>query len=335
MLYIPFDQLVSTLTAALEKAGFDTPRAARLADVFARNSLEGVYSHGVNRFPRFLGEIENGIVRLDTQPETVASLGGMEVWDGRFGPGPLIAEQAMGRAVALAARHGIACVSVRCTNHWLRPGRYGLAAADAGMAAILFTNTSGNMPAWGAVDPRLGNNPIVLAIPRKKGHILVDMAMSQFAYGKLEVAALSGKKLPIPGGFDQDGNLTDDPAAILDSHRILPTGYWKGAAMSLALDCMTAALSMGRTVSVIRRDSLPERGLSQVFIAFNFRALVDPGTVDRLLDEELDDLLGSTPAPGAEPVRYPGQNREAIARENLSRGVPVNEQTWEKIVGKN
>ena len=106
----PLYQLVSTLTAALEKAGFDTPRAARLADVFARNSLEGVYSHGVNRFPRFLGEIENGIVRLDTRPETVASLGGMEVWDGRFGPGPLIAKQAMGRAVALAAQHGIACV---------------------------------------------------------------------------------------------------------------------------------------------------------------------------------------------------------------------------------
>lgn len=332
MLYIAFDELTATLDAALQRAGFDPPRAARLADVFARNSLEGVYSHGVNRFPRFLGEIQNGIVRLDTRPETVAALGGMEVWDGHFGPGPLIAEQAMGRAAALAADHGVACVSVRCTNHWLRPGRYGLQAADAGMAAILFTNTSGNMPAWGAVDPRLGNNPIVLAIPREKGHILVDMAMSQFAYGKLEVAALSGQKLPIPGGFDENGALTDDPAAILASHRILPTGYWKGAAMSLALDCMTAALSLGRTVSVIRRDSLPERGLSQVFIALNFRALVDPAQADRLLDEELDDLLGSTPVPGGAPVRYPGQNREATARENLERGVPVNEQTWDKVL---
>ncbi len=332
MLYIAFDELTATLTAALEKAGFDPSRAARLADVFARNSLEGVYSHGVNRFPRFLGEVQKGIVRLDTQPETVASLGGMEVWDGHFGPGPLIAEQAMARAVALAGEHGVACVSVRCTNHWLRPGRYGLAAAEAGMAALLFTNTAGNMPAWGAVDARLGNNPIVLAIPRSKGHIVVDMAMSQFAYGKLEVAALSGSKLPIPGGFDESGALTDDPAAILASRRILPTGYWKGAAMSLALDCMGAALSLGRTVSVIRKDPLPERGLTQVFVAFNFRALVDAAQADRLLDEELEDLLGSTPAPGGAPVRYPGQNRESIIHENLTRGVPINEQTWEKVL---
>ena len=168
----------------------------------------------------------------------------MEVWDGRFGPGPLIAEQAMGRAVALAARHGIACVSVRCTNHWLRPGRYGLAAADAGMAAILFTNTSGNMPAWGRRRPPPGQQPHRPRHPPQKGPHPRRYGDEPVRLRQAGGRRPLGQKTAHPRGFDQDGNLTDDPAAILDSHRILPTGYWKGAAMSLALDCMTAALSM-------------------------------------------------------------------------------------------
>lgn len=331
MLYLPFEELVETLCSALERAGFDGARAARLADVFARNSLEGVYSHGVNRFPRFLNSVASGAVDRDAVPERAAALGGMEVWDGHFGPGPLIAEDAMARAVELARTHGIACVSVRNSNHWMRPGRYGRQAAGAGMAAILFTNTSANIPAWGALDARLGNNPIVLAVPREKGPVVVDMAMSQFAYGKLEVAALAGEQLPMEGGFDETGALTRDPQAILRTKRILPTGYWKGSAMSVALDLMAAALSMGRTVSAVSRDPLQERGLSQVFVAINFRGLLPAGEVDRLLDEALQDLLASAPAPGEPPVRYPGQNLEQTVRRNLENGVPVNEATWRKI----
>lgn len=331
MLYIPFDELVRTLEAALDKAGVDAARAARLADVFARNSLEGVYSHGVNRFPRFLFCIREGIVRLDTTPERVASLGGMEVWDGGFGPGPLIAEDAMARAIELARTHGIACVSVRNSSHWMRAGRYGRQAAQAGMAAILFTNTTANMPAWGAEDPRLGNNPIVLAVPRSKGPVVVDTAMSQFAYGKLEVAVQNEQMLPFDGGYDEEGRLTRDPKAILKTRRILPAGYWKGSAMSLALDLLAGALSMGRTVCAVTRAPEDEAGLSQVFIAINFRGLLPAEQVDGLLDEAVEFLLSSKPVPGGAPIRYPGQDVERTAARNMERGVPVAEETWEKI----
>ena len=332
MRYLSFDEVKSTLGRALGAAGFDPQRAERLADVFARNTLEGVASHGVNRFPRFLADLERGVIDRDARPETVAALGGMEVWDGHFGPGPLIAGAAMDRAIALCHTHGIACVAVRNANHWLRPGRYGWQAAEAGVAALLFTNTSGNMPAWGAKDPRLGNNPLVLAIPRKKGAVVVDLAMSQFAYGKLELAALAGEQLPIPGGYDEAGALTTDPGAILHSQRILPAGYWKGSALSLGLDLMAAALSMGRTVSMIRADPLPERGLSQVFVAVDFRGLLDEAQVDHLLDGAIEDLLGSAPVEGGGPIRYPGQRREETIRHNLEHGVPVNEVTWQKIL---
>ena len=333
MRYLSFDEVKSTLGRALGAAGFDPQRAEQLADVFARNTLEGVASHGVNRFPRFLADLERGVIDRDARPETVAALGGMEVWDGHFGPGPLIAGAAMDRAIALCHTHGIACVAVRNANHWLRPGRYGWQAAEAGVAALLFTNTSPNMPAWGAQDARLGNNPLVLAIPREKGPVVVDLAMSQFAYGKLELASLAGEPLPIPGGYDRAGALTTDPDEILATQRILPAGYWKGSALSIGLDLMAAALSMGRTVSAIGADPLPERGLSQVFVAMDFRALLPAGEVDRLLDAAIDDLLASTPVEGGAPIHYPGQKREETIRRNLAQGLPVNEQTWDKILG--
>lgn len=332
MLYIAYDQLLETLARALEKAGFDSERAASLAEIFAGNSLEGVYSHGVNRFPRFINDVENHIVDINARPECVGSLGGMRVWDGHFGVGPLIAQAAMDEAIALCRVNGIACVCVRNSNHWMRPGRYGRQAARAGVIGMCWSNTCANMPAWGATDPRLGNNPIVLAIPREKGDVVIDTALSQFAYGKLEVAKLSGKMLPIEGGYDTHGRLTRDPGEILASRRTLPIGYWKGSALSIALDLIAAGASLGRSVSAISRAGGTECGLSQVFIAINFRAVVNAQAADHIFDDAIGFLLSSTPAPGQPPVRYPGQNMAAIRAENLQKGVPVNEATWQKVL---
>ena len=333
MLYLAYDEMISTLARALQLAGLDDTRAARLARVFAQNSAEGVYSHGVNRFPRFLKDVKDGVVDVHAAHERVSGLGGLEVWDAHFGVGPLTAEDAMARACELAETHGIACVAVRNSNHWMRPGRYGWQAADKGMIGICWSNTSANMPAWGAVDPKLGNNPIVLAIPREKGHVVVDMAMTQFAYGKLEIARLSGEQLPIPGGYDEAGNLTTDPAAIAKTRRMLPIGYWKGSSLSLALDLIASAVSMGRSVSAISRDPFgTEHGLTQTFIAINFRGAVDAERADEILDDAVNFLLSSTPVDPDSPVRYPGQNIAAIREKNVKNGTPIHEETWQKVL---
>lgn len=332
MLRIHYDALVETLAKGLFRAGIRDGRRFRLAEVFAFNSLEGVYSHGVNRYLRFLSEVESGIVDIDAKTEVVSSFGGIEVRDARFGIGPLNAEDAMARAVELSKTHGIACVAVRNTNHWLRPGRYGWQAANAGVIGILWSNTINNMPAWGAIDPKLGNNPVVMAIPREKGHVVIDLAMTQFAFGKLEMAKLSGEQLPMPGGFDESGNLTADPEAIQKSKRPLPIGYWKGSALSLALDMIAAATALGRTTAMVAADSSTEHGISQMFIAINFRAAVDPARADEILDTAVDSLLSSTPVDPKSPVRYPGQNTAEIRARNLREGVPIHEETWEKIL---
>lgn len=331
MLYIPFDEVTVTLRGILEKRGFHPADAALLADVFARNTLEGAASHGLNRFPKFIETVDAGRVKPGEKPETLSAFGGLEAWDGHLAAGPVIATMATDRACELAKAHGIGCVAVGNSNHWLRPGRYGFQVVRQGMIGLLWTNTCRNLPAWGARDAHLGNNPFVLAIPRDKGPVVVDMSMGQFAYGKLEIAKLEGKRLPMMGGYDQAGNLTDDPAAILDSFRILPMGYWKGSSMSLALDMIAAGLSMGRTVEAIGLPAEGEWGLSQVFIAIHYQAVADREKTQARFDQAVDALLRSQPCDEKHPMRYPSQNVPRIAAENMEKGLPVHEETWEKI----
>ena len=111
----------------------------------------------------------------------------------------------MARAIALSREHGIGCVAMANTNHWMRGGTYGWQAADAGVIGICWTNTMPNVPPWGGAEPAIGNNPLVIAVPRAKGHVVLDMAMSQFSYGALESYRKRGELLPVEGGFDARG----------------------------------------------------------------------------------------------------------------------------------
>jgi 3-dehydro-L-gulonate 2-dehydrogenase len=329
---IPYNEAVNTMERALRKY-LDGGNARVLAEIFARNTREGVYSHGINRFPRFFRSLASGSTNARvTESERIGGLGGLEARDAHFGVGPLIADQAMARAISLAQTHGIACVGVRNNNHWLRAGRYGLMAAEAGMIGICFTNTMANMPAWGAKAACVGNNPLCIAVPYADGPILLDMAASQFSYGKLELAALQGKQLPIEGGYDDAGNLTRDPAAILRSGRTLPIGYWKGSALSILLDLASSSVSMGRTVQMLSRDAGDERGVSQVFIAINYRAVTDAAQVEANIEDTVRAIKAAEPAQPGVSVRVPGQNLKAISQENGLLGLPVDDSTWSAVV---
>jgi 3-dehydro-L-gulonate 2-dehydrogenase len=248
---IPLGQMEQDFRRILVKFGFDAKKADQCAHIFAVNSLEGVYSHGVNRFARFIQSVKAGQIKPDAEPEKKHSSGALEQWDGGFGPGPLNAVFCTERAIELSAEYGIGCVAIGRTNHWMRAGYYGWKAAKAGFVLIAWTNTNANMPAWGALDCRLGNNPIVLAVPYENEAIVLDAAMSQFAYGTLEVYRLSGRELPIAGGYDSKGNLTADPTSILETQRILPMGYWKGSGLSLLLDILSTILSGGLSTKQI------------------------------------------------------------------------------------
>lgn len=326
MLRIPFDELAATLSGILIRLGFEPERARLCARLFAETTCDGVYSHGVERFPRFLAMIRNGSVDIHAEPRLVHTAGALERWDGRSGPGNLNAWTSMSRAMALAGQHGIGCVALANTNHWMRGGTYGWQAAHAGFIGACWTNTLANLPAWGAVKPAVGNNPLILAVPRPEGPVILDIAMSQFSYGALTSYQQRGELLPVDGGFDSQGNLTRDPGAIEASQRPLPIGYWKGSGLAMLLDMIAALLSGGLATHQIPSDSLKETSLSQVFLAMDLAAVSSPENSARIANAIVASVVQS-----GDNVRYPGEQILKTRAENMAHGVPVREQLWDEL----
>jgi 3-dehydro-L-gulonate 2-dehydrogenase len=328
---VPFDEVQLALTSVLQHLHFSRDRTELCARLFAETTRDGIYSHGVNRFSRFATMVQNGGVDPCAESRLVSRLGGLERWDGQRGPGNLNAYTAMERAIALSREHGIGCVALGNTNHWMRGGTYGWQAADAGAIAMCWTNTMPNLPPWGGLEPAIGNNPLVIAIPRTNGPIVLDMAMSQFSYGALESYSRRGELLPVAGGFDRNGELTSDPAAILETQRLLPIGYWKGSGLAVVLDAAAAMLALGRATHAISNDPVRETGLSQVFIALQPAALGEAAEADRIADEVVASLHRCTPQSSGSRVRYSGENMLSLREENMLLGLPVEAEVWEEI----
>jgi 3-dehydro-L-gulonate 2-dehydrogenase len=325
------EKMKSEFSRILLKRGFTEENAEKCAEIFTLNSLEGVYSHGVNRFSRFVSYIGEGLIIPDAVPTLTHRAGSIEQWNGNLGPGPLNATFSTDRATRLARENGIGLVALANTNHWMRGGTYGWQAARKGYVFIGWTNTCPNMPAWGARDSRLGNNPFVIAVPYRDEAIVLDFAMSQFSYGKMETFKSEGKTLPYPGGFNRQDELTDRPDEILESWRALPMGYWKGAGLSLLLDILATILSAGRSTSQIGTCNT-ESGISQVFIAIELENLQNFPSIERSIDQIINDILNSEPAGETSRIRYPGENVITVRKENLREGIPVNREIWENIV---
>jgi 3-dehydro-L-gulonate 2-dehydrogenase len=329
---IPFREVQETLAGVLIKLGMSAKRAQICARLFAETTRDGVYTHGINRFPRFVGTIQNGSVDVKAEAHRVAGFGALERWDGLRGPGNLNALTAMERAIGLSREHGVGCVALGNTNHWMRAGTYGWQAAEAGMIGICWTNTMPNLPPWGGVEPVIGNNPLVFAVPRAGGPVVLDMAMSQFSYGSLESYRKKGEILPVDGGFDEAGNLTRDPGAIEKSWRPLPVGYWKGSGLSVVLDMIAAMMTLGKATHELSNDPLFEAGISQMFLAINPAAFGLAPRAAEIAEEIVASLHGCKPAKEGSKVRYPGEQTLRVRTENEKFGLPVEPAVWEQIL---
>lgn len=329
---IQYEEMIKVFKNVLIGKGFSEEDAYDAAKIFTENSLDGVYSHGVNRFPRVISYIDKGYVDVKAKPSLVASAGAFERWDGNLGMGNLNAKIAMGRAIELAGQFGVGVVAIGNTNHWMRGGTYGWQAADAGCIGICWTNTMPNMPAWGAKDRRIGNNPFVISVPRSNGqHLVVDMAMAQFSYGKIEETKFKGNQLPVEGGYNAEGNLTTDPAEIEKTGRVLPIGFWKGSGLSIALDLVAAILSAGLTTSEIGKKQKEEYGLSQVMVALDPKHFNTPEFTDAIVNAVLEDVKASTPASEGAEIRYPGERNYKTRHDNMKNGIPVIPEIWAAI----
>lgn len=329
---VSYEEMAAEFKRVLESRGLTPVDAADAAAIFAQNSMVGVYSHGLNRFPRVVSYLEKGEIDPSIRATCEMSFGSMERWDGHRGFGPLNAKRAMDRACELAHENGIGLVALGNNNHWMRGGTYGWLAADNGCIGICWSNTMPNMPAWGGKDRKIGNNPIIMAIPRSNGeHVMIDCAVSQFSYGKIEDCRLCGVKLPVPGGYNEAGELTDDPAEIEKTWRVLPMGYWKGSGLSIALDLIATVLSNGNSVAKIGTFG-DEVGLTQIMIAIDPSKFNSVAESDSIAEAILADIKASVPVKEGGEVFYPGELELRNLRENKTLGIPVIEEVWESVL---
>lgn len=327
---VTFEELKAAFNRALLGRGVKAETADACADMFARTTESGVYSHGVNRFPRFIQQLEAGDIIPEAQPTRVISLGAIEQWDAQRSIGNLTAKKMMDRAIELASDHGIGLVALRNANHWMRGGSYGWQAAQKGYIGICWTNSIAVMPSWGAKECRIGTNPLIVAIPSNP-ITMVDMSMSMFSYGMLEVNRLAGRKLPVDGGFDDEGNLTKEPGIIEKNRRILPMGYWKGSGLSIVLDMIATLLSNGSSVAEVTQDNSDEYGVSQIFMAIEVDKLIDGETRDAKLKRIMDFIITADRSDENVAIRLPGHEFTQMLEENRRNGINIDDSVWEKI----
>ncbi|WP_299061197.1 3-dehydro-L-gulonate 2-dehydrogenase [uncultured Polaribacter sp.] len=313
------------------KYKFSKEKAQLMANVHTESTLLGVHSHGINRVPLFIEYVKKGIIKIDAEAEKVESFGSIERWDGHFGSGVVNASKCANRAVELAKLNGMGMVALRNTNHWMRGGTYGRQIADADCISIIFTNTQPNMPAWGGKYSRIGNNPFVVSIPRKEGHVVLDMSISQFAFGKINNYKLRGEKLPFVGGWDSNDQLSNDPEEILLKERGLPIGYWKGSALSIILDMLATLLSAGDSTYRVGLNEY-ETGVSQVFLCIYPEVFNDKELQEKLINEIIDYTHDVEPMNPGDKTYYPGEQSSKTKTKNLKEGISVNNSVWEKIV---
>ncbi len=326
---LQFEEIKAELKRVLIKKGVEEQRADEVAQMFTEASRDGVYSHGINRFPRLISFIERGIVNIETEATLAQSMGSLEQWDGNLGFGNINAKICMDRAIDLAKANTIGVVALRNTNHWMRGGAYGWQAADAGCIGICWTNTGQIMPAWGAKDSRIGNNPLILAVPREEGHVVVDMAMAQFSYGQLENHRRRGDDLPFAGGYNKNGELTVNPSEIETTGRVLPIGYWKGSGLALLLDLIGTILSGGLSSYEVGKHGADEQGLSQVFIAIDTKKVATNEFLHKAVNDVIDDLKQSSRVDENQEIRYPGEQTLNKRNDNIKKWYPSRRRNME------
>lgn len=328
---ISYDEIKSVLEQVLGKVGFNKHLAALNAAIFTNSTLDGYHSHGINRFGEFVKNVGKGIIDPQAIPTEIESLGNIIRFDGNKGAGPSNAHFCMSKAIDLARNRTMGCCTLSNTNHWMRGGNYGWQAADEDCIAICFTNTMPNMPPWGGKTNTTGNNPLIIAVPKKNGHLVLDMSLSQFSYGKIYEHRLKGKLLPYPGGFDNQGKMTTDPDTIINTRRILQTGYWKGSGLSIMLDLLATLLSKGNSTAQIGKHEA-ETGLSQVFICFDTRQLGTEDDISRSVEDIVEHFKSSDPQQPGTAIRYPGEATLQRRAYQMQHGIEVDQDIWQAVL---
>lgn len=311
--------LVARLFAA---AGVPEGAARTVAEALVEADLEGQSSHGVMLVEMYLDRIRKGSVSLRQVGEIVADKGATVVIDAHHALGHLTGDQAIRIAVERARRFGVGIVAVRHGFHFGTARRFALQAAGEDCVGIVMCNTRPLMPAPGGAERAVGNNPIAIAMPSDgPAPVVLDMATSEAAMGKIRMAEKAGQTIPATWAVKADGGTTTDPAEAI-AGMLLPTGGAKGFGLAFLIDLLCGVLSGGATgagVQPLYGDTATPYDSSHLFIAIDIAHFGDRARLRAAVSAAAERIRSGARAPGVERLFVPGEPEWAKRQDAAGR----------------
>ncbi|GAC1470294.1 MAG: malate/lactate/ureidoglycolate dehydrogenase [Isosphaeraceae bacterium] len=329
--------LTRFVTSIFQKAGVSESEARLVSLSLVGSNLRGHDSHGVMRVPQYVGFLERGEYRSGVELRVEHESPAVLVCDGQWGFGQVQAHRLLDRLIPRAQSLGLAAGTARNTGHIGRLGEYAERAADSGLILIATVNNCGagqRVAPPGGVEPRLGTNPLCVAVPTAGDPVVLDFGTSVVAEGKVRVYQINNR--PVPEGWllDREGLPTTDPSVLYQPPlgSIRPMGgaqAYKGFGLALVLDMLAGGLSGGRTSYP---DAPPARGNNVVFLAFDPERFAGRDALLRESTQLVDYVRGATPVQAGGTITLPGDpERSTLARRSVE-GIPLEEAHWAKLV---
>lgn len=307
--------------------GMPQDDAGIAAGLMVEADLMGQDGHGVFRLPMYVRRIRAGGMNMRPRFRLVEERSATALVDGDNGLGHLVMRHATLLAMDKAARAGVAWVGARHSNHAGPASLYAMMPLERDMIGLYIAVGSANhLPPWGGTEMLLSTNPIALAIPgNRRPPIVLDMATTVAAYGKVKTAALRGETMPEGWMIDREGRPLTDPRRASEGF-LLPIGGPKGYGLSLVFGILAGVLNgaaFGREVVDFNADSRSLTNTGHLIVALDISAFMDPAVFRDRIDAVWDEMKSSPRLPGVEEIRLPGERMHRVRQERLERGIPL------------
>lgn len=322
-------QLVKFIANALTAVGVPAEDAAQVAALMAESDARGGDAHGVFRLPQYVKQIQQGAVNPKPNIQALNTRAATALVDGDNALGHLVMKRATDIAIEKARQCGIGWVGTRRSNHAGPAQLYPRMAAAQNMIGIYFCVGNTNLvPPWGGTEVLLSTNPIAIAVPGSKhSSIVLDMATTNTAFGKIRLKAQRGEPMPEGWMIDREGKPLTDAKRASEGF-LLPVGGPKGYGLALMIGLIAGTLNggaFGRDVIDYTVDSKTPSNTGQSILAVDIAAFADVQSFKQDVDEVWDEMKSSPTLPGVDEVRLPGERSEKIYRERMANGVPLND----------
>ena len=329
--------LEAFVARALAAVGLPASDAEQVARLMVLADLRGADGHGIFRLPQYVRRIRAGGMNLRPTIRLVHETDATALVDGDNGMGHLVMHFAAQVAIEKAERAGIGWVGVRQSNHAGPAALYAMMPLERNMIGMYMAVGSANhMPPWGGIDLLLSTNPISFAIPAcEEPPIVLDMATSVTAYGKVKTKAQRGEQMPEGWMIDFFGRPLTDPKQAEEGF-LLPIGGYKGYGLALIFGLLAGTLNgaaFGRDVIDFNKDDKTPTNTGQIILALNVARFSPIEAFKRSVDAVIREMRNSRKMPGVEQIRLPGEQSHATWLERSAAGVPINDTFFQDLQG--